>query len=315
VVVSAKDLITILASNPRMKALLCETSSAFVQRETGSIAGIERAVQAATAPSLGQQMLQRGSRETIADGSSREESSMSVNSEGNHVAERFIERAVLLPNGQGVQIQQAMQQAIIPEDSGLRKRKISDDLEKAEIRLRNIQCDKLQVENEQMEKKFSMENNQLMIQHQIENDKKKIENDHKKIENRVTTVNIFASTMQMLDPDWRRDKRLVLQAGDYLKNGLFTASSAPQIENGSPGPSESASITISTVAFELGISLKNGQAQSAGVKLARFYKEKYGAKPTKHMQSISGQMLYVNSYTYKDRDLVEKSIRATVDAT
>ena len=291
-----------------MKALLCETSSAFVQRETGSIAGIERAVQAATAPSLGQQMLQRGSRETIADGSSREESSTSVNSEGNHVAERLIERAVLLPNGQGVQIQQAMQQAIIPEDSGLGKRKISDDLEKAEIRLRNIQCDKLQVENEQMEKKFSMDNNQLMIQYQIENDRKKIEN-------RVNTVNIFASTMQMLDPDWRHDKRLVLQAGDYLKNGLFTASSAPQIENGSPGPSESASITISTVAFELGISLKNGQAQSAGVKLARFYKEKYGAKPTKHMQSISGQMLYVNSYTYKDRDLVEKSIRATVDAT
>lgn len=298
-----------------MKALLCETSSAFVQRETGSIAGIERAVQAATAPSLGQQMLQRGSREMIADGSSREESSTSVNSEGNHVAERLIERAVLLPNGQGVQIQQAMQQAIIPEDSGLGKRKISDDLEKAEIRLRNIQCDKLQVENEQMEKKFSIDNNQLMIQHQIENDKKKIENDRKKIENRVNTVNIFASTMQMLDPDWRHDKRLVLQAGDYLKNGLFTASSAPQIENGSPGPSESASITISTVAFELGISLKNGQAQSAGVKLARFYKEKYGAKPSKHMQSISGQMLYVNSYTYKDRDLVEKSIRATVDAT
>jgi len=286
-----------------------------MQRETGSIAGIERAIQAATAPSLGQQMLQRGSRDAIASGSSREQSSTSVNSEGNQVAERLIERTVLLPNGQGFQIQQAVQQAIIRADSGLGKRKISDDVEKVEIRLRNLQCDKLQVEKEQMEKKFSIDNNQLMIQYQIENDQKKIENDHKKIENRFTTVNSFASTMQMLNPDWRRDKRLVLQAEDYLKNGLFIASSAPQIENGSPGPSESASITISTVAFELGISLKNGQAQSAGVKLARFYKEKYGAKPSKHMQSISGQIMYVNSYTQKDRDLVENAIRETVDAT
>jgi len=51
-----------------MKALLCETASAFVDRETGCITGIKRAIQAATAPSLGQQMLQRGSREVIAKG-------------------------------------------------------------------------------------------------------------------------------------------------------------------------------------------------------------------------------------------------------
>jgi len=75
-----------------MKALLCETANAFVQRETGSIAGLERAVQAATAPSLGQQMLQRGSRGAIANGISREESSVSVDAEGKQVAERMVER-------------------------------------------------------------------------------------------------------------------------------------------------------------------------------------------------------------------------------
>ena len=90
-VVSGEDLIAILASNPRMKALLCETASAFIQREMGSIAGIERAVQAVTTPSLGQQMLQRGSRSAVANGVSREESSVSLNPEGDQVV-KYIAR-------------------------------------------------------------------------------------------------------------------------------------------------------------------------------------------------------------------------------
>ena len=150
-VVSPKDLITILASNPRMKALLCETANAFVQRETGCVTGIERAVQAATAPTLGQQMLQRGSRCAIANGISHEQSSVSVNAEGEQVAERLVERGVLLPNGQGVHIQQSAQQVVL-SDSELGKRKISDDLERVEIRLRNLQCDKMEIEQEQLKK-------------------------------------------------------------------------------------------------------------------------------------------------------------------
>jgi len=134
-VVSAEDNITILASNSQIKSLLCETANAFVQRETG----IERAVRAATAPTLGQQMLQRGSRGAIANGTSRGESSVSVNAEGKQVAERLVERGVLLPNGQGVQIQQVAQQVVLG-DSELGKRKIQDDLERVEIHLRNLQC-------------------------------------------------------------------------------------------------------------------------------------------------------------------------------
>ena len=284
-VVSSEDLITILASNPKMKRLLCETANALVQRETGSIAGIERAVQAATAPSVGQQMLQRGSRYTVANGISREESRVSINAEGSEVVERLVERGVILPGGQGVHIQQAVQQ-VISADSELGKRKTDADFEKVEIRRLNLMCDKMQLENDQLEKKHAMDN----------------------IANKLTTVNNFMSTMQLLDPTWREtDQRLVLQATDYIKNSIFSASSAPQIENGAAQLSES--ISISQVAFELGISMCSSKAISAGKNAARLYKDKYGESPSKHKQTVGGQIFSVNSYTLRDRDLVASAIK------
>jgi len=302
-VVSAEDLVKILACHPKMKALLCETASAFVDRETGCITGIERAVQAATAPSLGQQMLQRGSRGVIANGISHEESSVSVNQDGDQVAERLVERGVLLPNGEGIQIQQVAQQVIASGDSGLGKRKISDDLEKVEIRLRNLQCemvmvekdkvmaekDKLVVEIQQMEKQFSMDNEQ------------------KRIDNKFSTVANFSRTMELLDPQWRNDKRLVLQATDYMKNTAFKGSSAQQIEN---GPAESESISIGLVAFEMGVALANGKDKVAGKHAAAAYRDRYGESPSKHSQTIGGNVILVNSYTRKDRDLLEQAIKA-----
>jgi hypothetical protein len=289
-VVSSEDLITVLASNPKMKALLCETTTAFVERETGAISGIERAVQAATAPTLGQQMLQRGSRSAIANGISHEESSTSANSEGNQVVERLVERGVLLPNGQGIQIQQASQQVIAPSDSDLGKRKISDDLNTVEIRHRNLECDKLLVEMQQMERQFS------------------IDNEKKKNDNRMSTVADFSKTMELINPKWKDDKRLILQVTDYLKNGIFNGSSGQQIEN---GPAQSESISISSVAFELGLSISNAQAKKAGKIAAATYKERYQESPSKHHQTVGGNVILVNSYTQKDRDLLESAIKGT----
>ena len=278
-VASAEDLVTILASNPRMKALLCETANAFIQRETGSISGIERAIQAATAPTLGQQVLQRGSRGAIANGISNETSSISVNAEGKQVAERLVERGVLLPNGQGVQIQQVAQQVVLPE-SELGKRKIQDDLDRVEIRLKNLQCERMEIEHEQMKKQFSIDNEQLVIKNQIENKqlmiknqtdneqlmiknqtdneqlmiKNQTDNEQKQRDNKMTTVNNFVATMELLDPQWKEDRRLVLQATDFLKNSIFSGSSAQQIEN---GPAES----------ELGLSISNGKAKASCIEI------------------------------------------------
>jgi len=288
--VDSCDLIKLLVSHPKMKGLQCETVTAFVQRETGSINGIERAVQAATAPSLAQQMLQRGSRGAIANGISHEQSSVSVDAEGKQVAERLVERGVLLPNGQGVHIQQSAQQVVL-SDSELGKRKISNDLERVEIRLRNLQCDKMEIEHEQMKKQFS------------------IDNERQQIDNKMLTVANFSKTMEMLDPHWKDDKRLVLQATDYLKNNSFKGSSVQQIEN---GPGESESISIGSVAFEMGISLANSKATAAGKHAAAAYRQIYGESPSKHNQTIGGNVILVNSYTQKDKHLLEAAIKHVV---
>jgi len=314
--VDSCDLIFLLVSHPKMKALKVEATKAFVQRETGAISGFERMVQAATVPTPGQQFLQRGSGFAIPGGISHEESSTSVNSEGNEVVERLVERGVLLPNGQGIQIQQAAQQVIAPSDSDLGKRKIPDDLETVQNRLRNLECDKFIMETKQMEKQFSidndrkkLENEQIKIQNDekiIENDRKKAENEQKKLDNKVSTMNNFSKTMEMLNSNWKDDKRLILQMTDYMKNGIFNGSSAQQIEN---GPAQSESISISSVAFELGLSISNGQAKKAGKIAAAAYLERYQESPSKHHQTVGGNVILVNSYTQKDRDLLESAIK------
>jgi len=135
----------------------------------------------------------------IANGVSCEEASVSVNSEGNQVFERLLERGVLLPAGQGVQIQQAVQQ-VISADSGLGKRNTDQGLEKVEIRRLNLECHKLQVENEQLEKQYGIDNDQLEKQYAMDTDQMVITNHQMVIANKFVTANSFMSTMQLLDP-------------------------------------------------------------------------------------------------------------------
>jgi len=169
-------------------------------------------------------MLQCESPPAIANGVGREESSISIDNEGDQVVECLVERVVLLPGGQGIPIQQAVQQ-VVSADSGLGKRKAAGDLEHVEIRLKMLQCDKLQIEKKQMKKQFD-----------IENETKIIDNNQKIMENEFANVNSFVHAMELLDPLWRNDKRVVLQATDYMKNRIFNGSWTQQIKI---GPEES----------------------------------------------------------------------------
>ena len=294
------DLIGLLVSHPKMKDLQRETTTAYVERETGAVSGIARAVQAATAPNAFQAMMQKGSRAPIADGSHREMTSTSKQADGTEVVERLVERAVLLPEGQGIQIQQAQQQIVLSETE-LGKRKIDDDKIRLEMRLLNLQCDKLAIENEKQ--KLDVESVR---------EKQKLDVAQQKNDIKISGIDgvmKFQAALTSLD-SWQQDRRLVLQTQDVLKNGFFGESPYLCIQNGSP----LASITISQIANEIGIRLTHAQTIAVGRKVSLAYKNKYGKKPTQHMQFVDAAVRPVNSYTLEDRDMVVICIQSVVDS-
>ena len=120
--------------------------------------------------------------------------------------------------------QQVVQRVFLSE-SELGKRKIQDDLVRAEIRSRNLLCDKMEIEHKQLIITLKMENEQSIVTHKMENEKKIFDN-------RMSTVNNFAATMDLLDPLWRQDKKLMGQTQDFVKNSIFNESSTLELENG-----------------------------------------------------------------------------------
>jgi len=55
--------------------------------------------------------------------------------------------------------------------------------------------------------------------------------------------------------------------------------------------------------------LADGVCKSIGKSLSAEYMKKYGERPSKHKQTVEGAVRPVNSYTERDRDLVENAIR------
>jgi len=283
-IVDSPDLIKLLASHPKSKGLLSEATRAFVERETGAIAGLERAVQAATAPSIGQQLLQDGYKGAIADGVSREEYSTNTERNGQEIAQKRVERAVLLPNGQAIQIQQAVQHVAVSQ-SQLGKRSMEDDL---------------QLE----ERKIHLE------ERKIQNEKQRIENENHRAENKIKIFLRTSEALTNLDATWKDDKRFVLQMKEVLTNGILHDS----VGNGNHAtaimpPSHMASISIGQVAMEMGVALQHGDSVKIGKLLRTLYQEKYGSLPDRHDQVVQGAVRKVNSYMEKDRNLMQSAIR------
>lgn len=72
-------------------------------------------------------------------------------------------------------------------------------------------------------------------------------------------------------------------------------------------------ISISMVASDMGVRLRNGVDIQAGRIASLLYKQRHGTGPPKHKQeSKGGRVIRVNTYTEADRDLLEQAIRQVV---
>jgi len=151
----------------------------------------------------------------------------------------------------------------------------------------------------------------------IENRKRKRELEDAEIQqmrtntekNRMENIKTFNSLMSFYNPNWQQeDKRLVLQMEDLLKNTMLGSAGQKSITNGETMEDHSP-ITLSQVAADMGYRFPKGQDSKAGRILAVRYREKYNKEPSKHKQFVDGATRLVNSYTEKDRDLVEEVIK------
>ena len=67
-------------------------------------------------------------------------------------------------------------------------------------------------------------------------------------------------------------------------------------------------ITISDLATAMGLRFDKGDTQKIGKMVAAAYREKYGQEPGKHEQFVDGAARLVNSYTERDKGMVEAAI-------
>jgi hypothetical protein len=127
--------------------------------------------------------------------------------------------------------------------------------------------------------------------------------------------------MQALDPDWRDDKRLCMQARDrlcsaHLIEPRLTIAGATQ---GASAPGlHSASLTIKEVLDSLRAEIRgrtdDGVLLRVGRTAAQLYAERHGRPPGKHDEMHNGRVVPVNSYTEGDRALLEEAVRRTMTA-
>jgi len=127
-------------------------------------------------------------------------------------------------------------------------------------------------------------------------------------EKSMQNVQMFAGLMTSLNPDWKKDDRLRLQLEDSMKTALFGGQQA-LITNGE-SLATSRSISVSQVAQELGVRLKHSDSIAIGKALASQYREEHREPPSKHRQWVDGAEREVNSYTERDRNMVERVILA-----
>lgn len=122
---------------------------------------------------------------------------------------------------------------------------------------------------------------------------------------KLQNVNLFVSTMALVNPNWREDSRLRLQTEDWLKNAAFSTIHAA-ITNGERAITQS--ISVSQVTEEMGLRFDKEQNKATGRLVAESYRKKYNEEPGTHAQWVDGAERQVKSYSERDRDLIENAI-------
>lgn len=137
--------------------------------------------------------------------------------------------------------------------------------------------------------------------------KQDIENEMMYMESKQKSISFFIETMERLDPDWKKDTRLVMQTKDHLKNITLGQQA---IEGSSQGNEP---IYISEVARTLGYSkLTHGECSGIGKKASELYRAKHEADPPKRKQYVDGAERPVSAYTEADRDIIERAVRVVM---
>ena len=143
--------------------------------------------------------------------------------------------------------------------------------------------------------------------------KMELENQQLAISNQKMAYELYA----MACPDGKPDDRIRLLFKDNMYNLMAPAASSGSTSANAlitaAGESESMMmnrpITISTVATELGLRFTSDELKRIGGLVRKRYMQRHGEPPGKHEQLVGGSVRHVNSYTAKDKDLVEAVLR------
>jgi len=137
--------------------------------------------------------------------------------------QKHVARGMICPSVQGARIQQAIERVSVSKCK-LGKRKLQDDPELNERRLRRDEC-RLHLEECLLlmdERLVAMDERRIQLEGQsIELERQSIENEKQRSEIQISGVVNCAEAMTALDPSWKSDQRMVLQLQDVLTRDIL----------------------------------------------------------------------------------------------
>jgi hypothetical protein len=200
-----------------------------------------------------------------------------------------------------------------------RKREREDRLFDMEMLEREQRLEDARVEREQREEDARLERAHKSALF----DQNLAEKRQSLVEARLEQVQKSATFLQSLTGMAGVDERTKMQLEDYTKNVLFnklalvvagSGGGGGPVNEPPPPTNQMEPINISIVAKDMadstGIKLTDAQIQLAGREMAKAYRKTYNTNPPQHKQFIKGNYIPVNSYTERDRPMMEQAIRA-----